>query len=309
MGVRVYIMLKKAANDFNTYLICISKLDNTNNTTELCESSNQEKDMVRSICIDGIAEFETRQMTIGELVEPLCVLGSGSCDRVISDSCNKYVEVDQVYKVKATLKYVMERYAIEKRFQYRTMRSNAIRIQAFNTDQTCPLKDKVYSQKHTTSMLIGGIVKPKLVVPSTEYIYNVTDDGRSFAVCLKNKTCSCGKFQYEEISCEHAWAVLKRKSLVADGYCLDLYKLMTILKIYEISIYPLPDVAEWVIPEYIMYDEVQPPKFKRPPGRSKKKPRAKTIRELLGLKGKHTCSTCEVVGHNRRSCRNRPQEI
>ncbi|XP_049352631.1 uncharacterized protein LOC125817096 [Solanum verrucosum] len=147
------------------------------------------------------------------------------------------------------------------------------------------------------------------VVSSTEYIYNVTDDGRSFVVCLKNKTCSCEKFQYEEISCEHARAVLKRKSLVADGYCLDLYKLMTILKIYEISIYPLPDVAEWVIPEYIMYDKVHPPKFKGPPGRLKKKPRAKTICELLGLKGKHTCSTCEVAGHNRRSCRNRPQEV
>ncbi|KAH0692727.1 hypothetical protein KY285_019824 [Solanum tuberosum] len=147
------------------------------------------------------------------------------------------------------------------------------------------------------------------VVPSTEYIYNVTDDGRSFLVCLKNKTCSCGKFQHEEILCEHAWAVLKWKSLVADGYCSDLYKPKTVLKIYEIPIYPLPDVAEWVVPEYIMYDEVRLPKFKRPPGRPKNKPRSKTKRELLGLKGKHTCSTCGVAGHNRRSCRNKPQEV
>ena len=34
------------------------------------------------------------------------------------------------------------------------------------------------------------------------------------------------------------------------------------MKIYKIPIYPLPDVAEWVIPEYIMYDEVRTPKFK-----------------------------------------------
>ncbi|KAH0726540.1 hypothetical protein KY284_002405 [Solanum tuberosum] len=127
MGVIMYIILKKAANEFNTYPIFISKLDNSNNTTELCETSNQEKGMVRSICIDNIAEFENRQMTIGELVEPLCVLGSGSCDRVISVPCNKYVEVDQVYKDKATLKSVMEKYAIEKRFQYWTVRSNTIR--------------------------------------------------------------------------------------------------------------------------------------------------------------------------------------
>ncbi|KAH0738409.1 hypothetical protein KY290_037114 [Solanum tuberosum] len=451
MGVRVYIMLKKSADDFNKYPICISKMDNSSNITELCESSNQENDMVISICNDSIADFETMHLSISELVEPLCVLGLGSCDGVISDPCNKYVEIDQVYKNKATLKSVMQNYAIENRFQYRTVRSNAIsytlecisdecewlmkasnisksgmfRIRAFNTDHTCPLKDKVYSQKHATSKLIGGIVKPKFVdhkrkytpsdirsdvkiylgvdvnyslawrakekalislrgtttasysklpaylpvivvdgshlrgpyngtfvvastmdgaethrgwamtsniaesinvalvsarelpifnfleevVPSTEYIYNVTDDGRSFVVCLKNKTCSCEKFQYEEIPCEHAWAVLKRKSLVADGYCSDLYKPKTVLNIYEIPIYPLPDVAEWVIPEYIMYDEVRPLKFKRPPGRPKNKPRSKTKRELLGLKGKHTCSTCGVVGHNRRSGRNRPQEV
>ncbi|KAH0655600.1 hypothetical protein KY285_030482 [Solanum tuberosum] len=127
MGVRVYIMLKKAANDFNKYPICISILDNSNNITELCESSNKEKGMVRSVCIDGIAEFETRQMTIGELIESLCVLGSGSYDGVISDPCNKYMEVAQAYKDKATLKSVMERYAIEKRFHYRTVRSNAIK--------------------------------------------------------------------------------------------------------------------------------------------------------------------------------------
>ncbi|KAH0661269.1 hypothetical protein KY284_026200 [Solanum tuberosum] len=435
MGVRVYIMLKKAANDFNKYPICISKMDNSSNIIEMSESSNQENDMVTSICNDGIADFETMQLSIGELVEPFCVLESGSCDG--ADPCNKYIEIDQVYKNKATLKSVMENYAIENIFQYRTVRSNTIsytlecfsdecewymkasnisnsgmfRIQAFNTDHTCPLKDKVYSQKHATSMLIDGIVKPKLVdhkrkytpsdirsdakiylgvdvnyslawrakekalislrgttaasysklpapvivvdgshlrrpyngtfvaastmdgaethrgwamtsniaesinvalvsarelpifnflevvVPSTEYIYNVTDDGRSFVVCLKNKTCSCGKFRYEEIPCEHAWAVLKRKSLVADGYCSDLYKSKTVLKIYEIPIYPLPDIAKWVIPAYIMYDEVRPPKFKRPPGRPKNKPRSKTKRELLGLKGKHTCSTCGVAGH------------
>ncbi|KAG5598404.1 hypothetical protein H5410_029774 [Solanum commersonii] len=340
MGVRVYIMLKKAADDFNKYPICISKMDNSSNITELCESSNQENDMVTSISNNGIADFETMQLSIGELLEPLCVLGSGSCDGVISDPCNKYVEIDHVYKNKATLKSVMENYAIKNKFQYRTVRSNAISV----------------FTKHATSKLIGGIVKPKLVdhkrkytpsdirsdvkiylgvdvnyslawrakenalislrgttatsyskLPAYLYMMNITYPGshirlkktkknESFVVYLKNKTCSCGKFQYEEIPCEHAWAVLKQKSL-------------TVLKIYEIPIYPLPDVAEWVIPKYIMYDKVRPPKFKRPPGRPKNKPRSKTKRELIGLKGKHTCSTCGVACHNRRSCRNRPQEV
>ena len=56
------------------------------------------------------------------------------------------------------------------------------------------------------------------------------------------------------------------------------------MKIYEIPIYPLAGVAEWVIPESIMYDEVRPLKFERLPGRPKNKPRLKTKCELLGLK-------------------------
>ncbi|KAG5607342.1 hypothetical protein H5410_028834 [Solanum commersonii] len=199
--------------------------------------------MVTSICNDGIADFETMQLSIAESVEPLYVLGSESCDGVISDPCNKYVEIDQVYKNKATLKSVMENYAIENRFQYRTVRSNAIRIRAFNTDHTCPLKDKVYSQKHATSMLIGGIVKPKLVDHKRKYTPSDIQSDVKIYLGVDNKTCSCGKFQYEEIPCEHAWAILKWKSLVADGYYSNLYKPKAILKIYDIPIYPLPDVA------------------------------------------------------------------
>lgn len=71
--------------------------------------------------------------------------------------------------------------------------------------------------------------------------------------------------------------------------------------------YPFPDIVERVIPEYIMYEEVRPPKFKRPLGRPKNKPRSKTKRELVELKGKHTCSG--FAGHNMHSCKNRPQEI
>ena len=48
-------------------------------------------------------------------------------------------------------------------------KSGMFRIRAFSTDHTCPLKDKVYSQKHATSMLIGGIVKPKLVDHKRKY--------------------------------------------------------------------------------------------------------------------------------------------
>uniref|UniRef100_A0A3Q7G4Z8 SWIM-type domain-containing protein n=1 Tax=Solanum lycopersicum TaxID=4081 RepID=A0A3Q7G4Z8_SOLLC len=103
--------------------------------------------METSIRNDFLAEFETRKFSIGDFVDP--------------------VDIDQVYKNKAILKSVIEKYAIEKRLQYKIVRSNAISL-------------------------------------------------------------SCGRFQYEEIPCEHDWAVLKHKNLVADGNCSDLYKPKTV---------------------------------------------------------------------------------
>ncbi|XP_055824600.1 uncharacterized protein LOC129893130 [Solanum dulcamara] len=121
-----------------------------------------------------------------------------------------------------------------------------------------------------------------MVVQSTEYVHNVNDDGRNFIVRLREKICSYGRFQYEEISCEHAWAVLKSKNLTAYEYCFDLYKSETFLKIYELPIYPLPDIKDWVVPEYILDDVVLPPPFRIQPDRPRKKTRAKGSRELLG---------------------------
>ncbi|KAH0720125.1 hypothetical protein KY284_005155 [Solanum tuberosum] len=82
---------------------------------------------------------------------------------------------------------------------------------------------------------------------------------------LMKKMCTSGSFQYEEISCEHAWAVLKFKSLGPDEFCSNLYTPTTVLKTSDFSIYPLPNKTEWVVPGYIMTDLVLPPEFKRLP--------------------------------------------
>ena len=49
-------------------------------------------------------------------------------------------------------------------------KSGIFRIRAFNRKHTCPLKTRVYSQRHVTSNLIGGIVKPKFVDHKSKYI-------------------------------------------------------------------------------------------------------------------------------------------
>ncbi|XP_060178855.1 uncharacterized protein LOC132609044 [Lycium barbarum] len=107
------------------------------------------------------------------------------------------------------------------------------------------------------------------VEPSTEFVYTLHDGGRRFILNLNNKTCSC-------------------------------------LKTYDVAMDPLPDEREWKIPKYILEDVVLPPRYKRPPGRPKKR-RDKPLSELFTGKKRHACSTCRQLGHNRRSCSFEPR--
>ncbi|XP_059289862.1 uncharacterized protein LOC132043375 [Lycium ferocissimum] len=51
-------------------------------------------------------------------------------------------------------------------------KSEMFRVREFRNKHTCPLKDKVYSQRHATSWLIGGIVKPKVANHKWKYTPN-----------------------------------------------------------------------------------------------------------------------------------------
>ncbi|XP_060190798.1 uncharacterized protein LOC132620107 [Lycium barbarum] len=136
------------------------------------------------------------------------------------------------------------------------------------------------------------------VEPSTGYLYTIYDSGGCFIVNLDNKTCSCRMFQIDEIPCPHAWAVIKKKNLMADDYCSELFKPHIVVKTYDVAVDPLLDEREWKIPTYISEDVVLPPRYKRPPGRPKKK-RDKPLFELLLGKKRHACNTCGQTGHNR----------
>ncbi|XP_070008238.1 uncharacterized protein [Nicotiana sylvestris] len=118
------------------------------------------------------------------------------------------------------------------------------------------------------------------VVPSTEYLHIVNDGGRNYTVCLLERKCVCGRFQIDELPCPHAWAILKSKFLMPEEYCSSYYKPSTIVMTYDVPVYPLPDKNDWNIPEHVAEEVVLPPKWKRPPGRPKKK-RDKNLSELV----------------------------
>ncbi|WMV49530.1 hypothetical protein MTR67_042915 [Solanum verrucosum] len=145
------------------------------------------------------------------------------------------------------------------------------------------------------------------VVATSNYVHSVHHEGSTFIICLKRKTCTCRRFQMDEIPCSYAWAVLKKKFLDPEPYCSDLYKPNTLLVTYNNPIIPLPNRIDWNVPGYIENEVVRPPKLKKLSGRPPKKLRDKSYSELYGKKYKNSCSTCGCKGHNRRSCRNGPR--
>ena len=118
MGVRVYVMLKKANIDFNKFPICITILDSCDRQISQCKEMG---------VLATVAENDCHDMIVVEPEDTNVAFLSIDITWVISDESNKHVEVDQVYKERSILKAVMERCAIKERFQYKTTRSNSIR--------------------------------------------------------------------------------------------------------------------------------------------------------------------------------------
>ncbi|XP_047264732.1 uncharacterized protein LOC124896900 [Capsicum annuum] len=141
------------------------------------------------------------------------------------------------------------------------------------------------------------------VISASEYIYTVHDKEKHFIVCLNEKKCSCNAFQLDEIPCVHACAVLDSKNFKKGPYCSDLYKPKTVLRTYDVPVYPLPHKDDWIIPNEILVEVVLPSKYKRPPRRPGKKDREKSGRDMFGNKSKNYYSSCGYKGHNRRSCK------
>ncbi|XP_019226888.1 PREDICTED: uncharacterized protein LOC109208260 [Nicotiana attenuata] len=146
------------------------------------------------------------------------------------------------------------------------------------------------------------------VVTSTEYLHTANNGGKHYTVCLLERKCVCGRFQVDKLPCPHAWAILKSKFLLLEDYCSNYYQPNSIVMTYDVPVYLLPDRNEWNVPTHIAEEVVLPPKWKRPPGRPKKK-HDKPFSELLQLKNQHSCSICGQGRHNKRTYRNAPHRI
>ncbi|XP_019254886.1 PREDICTED: uncharacterized protein LOC109233461 [Nicotiana attenuata] len=153
--------------------------------------------------------------------------------------------------------------------------------------------EDIMRENHITSQTMT-------VKPSTDYLCTVIEDEKQFVVNLGERTCTCIRFQIDEMPCPHALAVVTYKSLDAYEYCSIYYSADYLLKTYEIPVYPVSDESTWDIPREILEDVVLPPTGRIKPGRPKKL--RIQLPESQAKRCKTSCGQCGQEGHNRKTC-------
>ncbi|XP_050224326.1 uncharacterized protein LOC126674015 [Mercurialis annua] len=134
-------------------------------------------------------------------------------------------------------------------------------------------------------------------------IITVLENGKEYTVNMVKRTCTCKKFDIDEIPCKHDVAFLADKKTEPYAYCSRYYTNAAMLATYSETVYPLEKEEEWIIPEHIKNMIVLPPQHRTRTGRPKKS--RYTSKWENPKKGK--CGKCGQAGHNRKTCRNMPK--
>lgn len=171
----------------------------------------------------------------------------------------------------------------------------------------------VYTRAHEPSINGTSLLAPKplerfrerrhisryyRIYSSTAHLHQIekSDSTTRQTVNLRDKTCTCTNFQEFQSPCTHALAACANTYESSTPYVSKHYFLKCLRETYAIH---LPPVS---LDNLEFSDIVKPPQFRKQKGRPKKqryRRRESTV--------KKQCSTCGHHGHNRRSCRNQPQ--
>lgn len=126
-------------------------------------------------------------------------------------------------------------------------------------------------------------------------MYTVLDGITQFTVCLHQRTCTCGRFQLDELPCPHALAVLTIKHTGYEKYCSAYYTRKNLLLTYQFQMDPLPNESTWNTPTHVIEDIVLPPHGKRPPGRTKNKRHAQLREDGLRRRKLHAAIVDNMI--------------
>jgi hypothetical protein len=127
-----------------------------------------------------------------------------------------------------------------------------------------------------------------------------------YTVNLKEKNCTCKRWDLSGVPCCHAISCIFYQREAAEDYVDQCYKISTYVACYDPIVMPINGPDMW---EATGLAPVEPPRIRRPPGRPKKlrrrepdEPRpqsAKLSKRHLVMK----CKKCGENGHNKRTCK------
>ncbi|XP_050208714.1 uncharacterized protein LOC126659464 [Mercurialis annua] len=166
------------------------------------------------------------------------------------------LKVGQSFKNKAVLQTCMRFHAISHHYQYKTVKScqkqlllrcindtckwylkssssgnsKLFIIRNLNMKHTCPVDTRFNSQRQASSSHIADSIKQnyvnslKLQVKhSTTEVTTVLNGGIKYTVNMKDRTCTCKRFEIDEIPCQHVVAIINEMNRDPYQFCSIYY--------------------------------------------------------------------------------------
>ncbi|KAM3232734.1 hypothetical protein P3L10_018093 [Capsicum annuum] len=175
-SVQVYLDQKKYNMDFfSKFPLCITCIDRAMDAFDFrtdAQSSYQSNNMeIYLFCTSDAIHLSDIRPTVEDDVLKF------SGVEIISNPQNESVEESQVYIDKHTLSEVMKRYSFLRQFRFIAARSchksGLFKIREFCGKHSCTLKDNIYSERQTTTDVIGSMLIERLA--DSKIIYTPRD--------------------------------------------------------------------------------------------------------------------------------------
>ncbi|XP_050233534.1 uncharacterized protein LOC126682022 [Mercurialis annua] len=151
--------------------------------------------------------------------------------------------------------------------------------------------------------------------------YEVSHGDDQHTVVVKQKACTCRLWDISGVPCSHAIAAIYHAGGNPLEYICNCFNKRMFENAYHFALQPVRGVKFWHCDQY---QPIEPPPFKKPPGRPKKnrvrdksEPKKNTVRDksepqrpttsqkLGRAGGRVTCGLCKGVGHNKKTCKNK----
>ena len=126
------------------------------------------------------------------------------------------------------------------------------------------------------------------------------DGDKNGIVDLQAQTCSCRRFQLEQLSCKHAMIAIHHRKHDVYKFCLDYYSSACWKATYIGVVYPLSHQGDRVIPNEVRENKVCIPDIRSSNGHYRKC----WIPYVSETVQRHKCSHCCQARHHRKTCKN-----